>query len=249
MTKRRWGYIVWGVALAFVFIPEILGAWQVTERHLPFTTISSMIGHLEFENPLWELAPTTLVVLALYSLWRVPPATSGENTAASVADATTPHRTAGGRLAFRVSPDTEKPTDTFDSEAAGWGFVGLMVTLGGVIAGLTVWAAYHWPTAKGKGTVTNFHVGYVLYGSIAALCIAAPSLYSVLASKDAAFPTLFRTVKNLEDWLTDHRGNMFGKLFAWLVPYVLLWGLVFMMIHLTLYPFPDITHILNPSGR
>ena len=30
---------------------------------------------------------------------------------------------------------------------------------------------------------------------------------------------------------------------------VVVWGLVFLLLHLTLYPFPDITHLLNPTGQ
>src|SRR5439155_9973105 len=112
VTKRRWGYVVWGVGLAFVFIPEVLAASQRTERHLPFTTISAMVGHLEFRNALWELAPTALIVFSLYSLLRVPPReTSGDHTEESVAERKTPHRTAGGRLTFHSSRDARKSKD------------------------------------------------------------------------------------------------------------------------------------------
>jgi hypothetical protein len=39
-----------------------------------------------------------------------------------------------------------------------------------------------------------------------------------------------------------------GKGAAFLVSFVLVWGMVFLMLHLTLYPFPNITHILNHGG-
>jgi hypothetical protein len=29
---------------------------------------------------------------------------------------------------------------------------------------------------------------------------------------------------------------------------VIIWGLAILFVHLTLYPFPDITHIVDPSG-
>src|SRR5438309_9260919 len=89
LTKRRWGYVVWAVALGFVFVPEILAAIPLTESQLPFPTISRMTGHLEYEHAEWEIAPTLLIVIAVYSLLRVPP------------HRPSPHRTPGGRLTFR----------------------------------------------------------------------------------------------------------------------------------------------------
>jgi hypothetical protein len=257
LTKRRWGYIVWGVALGFVFIPELLAAVQAIERHLPFTTISAMVGHLEYENALWELGPTALTVFALYSLLRTPPKeSSGGHTVASIqarADQgdVGPHRTAGGRLTFQPS---ETSTGEFDeSRLDGWRFGVRAAVVAGVIIGLTLWAADHWPTPKGQHAATNFHVGYVLYGSIAFFWLLLPSLDAFIRGKDASYPTLFRTITNLEEWLAgwgpQRWRRRLGKVLAWIVSYVLLWGLVFLMIHLALYPFPDITHILNPTGR
>src|SRR4029077_21145800 len=86
ISRRRWGYVVWGVALGFVFIPEILAALPLTESQLPFPTISRMTGHLEYEHAEWEIFPTMLSVFVLYSLWRVPPrTTSGGRTAERIA--------------------------------------------------------------------------------------------------------------------------------------------------------------------
>ena len=44
-AQRRWGYLVWVVAGAVIFIPELLAA--AGAGWLPFTTISTMTGHLE----------------------------------------------------------------------------------------------------------------------------------------------------------------------------------------------------------
>jgi hypothetical protein len=126
LTKRRWGYIVWGVGLSFVFIPELLASVQSIERHLPFTTISAMVGHLEFENALWELAPTVLIVFALYSLVRIPPhRSSGGHTPESIRARAErgelqPHRTAAGRLTFKPAPTSKEEFD--DQPLEGWAF-------------------------------------------------------------------------------------------------------------------------------
>jgi hypothetical protein len=47
MTTRRFGYLVWGAALAVVFIYEALAASSALNERLPFTTISGTVGHLE----------------------------------------------------------------------------------------------------------------------------------------------------------------------------------------------------------
>ena len=39
-----------------------------------------------------------------------------------------------------------------------------------------------------------------------------------------------------------------GPTTAWVVAFVILWGLVVLLLHLTLYPYPDITHIVDPNG-
>ena len=44
-TKRRWGYLVWGVATLVIAIPELLAAFD-KGKNLPFTTISKMTGHV-----------------------------------------------------------------------------------------------------------------------------------------------------------------------------------------------------------
>ena len=257
LTKRRWGYIVWFVGLGFIFVPEILAAKQSIDKHLPFTTISAMVGNLEFQNDLWELAPTILIVFVLYSLVRTPPKrTSGGHTSESIATRAKqgderPHRTAGGRLTFKT---TAKTVDDFDEEHLDLAsFVLQAIVVAGIVVGLTLWAHDHWPPAKGKPLSSDFHVGYFLYGSIAFFWIVLPSLYAFIRGRDAAFPTLFMTIVDLEEWLGSWRRwpwlHRLGQGLSWLVAFALVWGLVFLMIHLTLYPYPDITHILNPGGK
>jgi hypothetical protein len=257
LTKRRWGYIVWFVGLGFIFVPEILAAKQSIDRNLPFTTISAMVGNLEFQNALWELAPTVLIVFALYSLLRVPPKqTSGGHTEESIAARAedgdvSPHRTAGGRLTFHPSAKTR---EDFDDEGLSLlAFAVRVVAVAGLVTGLTIWAHSNWPVPKGKPLSSDFHVGYFLYGSIALFWIVLPSLNAFIRGRDADYPTLFRTISNLERWLGGWGPRLWerrlGKGLSWAVGFVLVWGLTFLMIHLTLYPYPEITHILNPAGR
>lgn len=237
ISRRRWGYVVWAVALGFVFIPEILAAIPLTESQLPFPTISRMTGHLEYEHAEWEVAPTLLVVIAVYSLLRVPP------------HRPSPHRTPGGRLTFRQRAHTPSNDDI---PVRGLWFAVRVIGGAAVIAGVTLWAFHHWPNeyvTNPDGTrskLPNFHVAYFLYGSIGLFWLALPTVWSLARGKDAEFPTLFRTVANLEQWIGRH--GEIGKAVAWTVSVVLIWGMVFLMLHLTLYPFPNITHILNHGG-
>ena len=67
--------------------------------------------------------------------------------------------------------------------------------------------------------------------------------------RDVPFPTMFRTVVNFEDWLRARRWPRgLGPASAWLLTYVIVAGLSILLLHLTLYPYPNITKILNPSG-
>ncbi|HEV2592211.1 MAG TPA: hypothetical protein VGU02_09995 [Gaiellaceae bacterium] len=261
-TKRRWGYVVWGVALFFVFVPEILAAIPLTESQLPFPTISRMTGHLEYAHNEWEIAPTVFIVFTLLSLLRVPVRQrSGGNDEATLlarraAGDTRPHRTPGGRLTFE--PDA-KTAEAFDNEAvSSWAFAARAAAAAAVTIALTLWALHHWPNqyvTDGSGNrhkLPNFHVAYFLYGSIGFFWLLLPSVSGLLAGKDAQFPNLFRTAENLEQWIAKPRGPAavarLLEVLAWLLAFALIWGMVFLMLHLTLYPFPNITHILNPGG-
>ena len=262
ISRRRWGYVVWGVALGFVFIPEILAALPFTESQLPFPTISRMTGHLEYEHAEWEIFPTMLSVFVLYSLWRVPPrTTSGGGTAELIAAGRSrgdisPHRTPGGRLTFEASPG--KATDFDDEVLRDFWFALRAVAVALAITLITLWAFHHWPNQyitapDGKRSkLANYHVAYFLYGSIAFFWLLLPSVTGFVKGKDAEFPSLFRTIANLEESIGRPRRNptsdRIGKAIAWLVSFILVWGMVFLMMHLTLYPFPNITHILNHGG-
>jgi len=263
LTKRRWGYVVWAVALGFVFIPEILAAVPLTESQLPFPTISRMTGHLEYEHAEWEIAPTMLIVFVLLSLLRVPPKEAGQHTPEKIAARKAqgdvrPQRSPGGRLT--VAP-TAKTAEQFDNEEVSRDIWFAVRSLGAALAivGITLLALRHWPnqyvgTGDARKKLPNYHVAYFLYGSIGFFWLFLPSVTTFVAGKDAEFPSLFRTVINLEEWLAG-RGDpqhpwleRIGKAAAWTLSFLLVWGMVFLMLHLTFYPFPNITHILNHGG-
>ncbi len=74
-----------------------------------------------------------------------------------------------------------------------------------------------------------FFLGYVLYGLIALVWIIVPSGLAFWFAKDVAFPTVFRTIDYLERRLH-------------FVAVLLLVGFVILLIHLALYPWPNIFH-------
>src|SRR5215471_9244340 len=247
-TKRRLGYLLWSVALAFFFIPEILAASKSADSSLPFTTLSGLVGHLEYRYPAFEVITTAVIVFTLLSIRRVPPrSTSGLRD--SPREDKLPHRTAGGRITFKTTPAVAADPAEYDAQQAPVALVLAALLAAILIAFGTLAARLWWPDPPPGHGQTNalFHPGYVLYGSIALLWFVVPSLYAFIAGRDAPFPTLFRTLDNLEHWLRD-KGEP-GKALAWLLSFVLVWGFVFLLFHLVFYPFPDITKILNPTGQ
>jgi hypothetical protein len=145
-----------------------------------------------------------------------------------------PRRTPGGRATVVAVEPRDDLARVFP-----WATLASALAIGGATA-----AAYAlWPARH-----LNYRVAYVLYGSIGLLWIVAPSVYSFVAGKDGEFPTLFRTVRNVEAALTGPGAGRLRRALAWLAPLLLVWGLAFLALHVALYPFPRITRVLNPNG-
>jgi hypothetical protein len=233
-SKRRWGYVVWVVAGAVIVVPELTAA--VDGHALPFTTISAMVGHLERNHAWVELVVVAAIVFVVFSIIRLPP----HREAATGGNGARPPRTLGGRLTLRAAPAAR--SRAFDEDDAPVWFAlaaGLSLV---AIASATFAVSWWWDDGH------HYRPAYVLYGLLALLWLVVPSFVAVTWGRDPPFPTLFRSVSNLEAWL--RKRNLPGGLapaLAWLVGYVILAGLVILLLHLTLYPYPDITRIINPS--
>jgi len=237
-TKRRWGYLVWVVGASVILVPELIAAFGA--GWLPFTTISKMTGHLERRYDVLVLAVVALLVWVLYSTVRVPPRTrSGKAKAAA---APHPVRTTGGRITARA-PTPKTPNKFDDEDAPPLFWIAAVIALAAV-ALATFAAATWWDDGK-----PHYHAGYVLYGLLGLVWIVVPSVLAVGLGADVPFPTFFRTVTNFEDWLASRTWRRsLGPALAWIISYLILTGLVILLLHLTLYPFPNITKILNPNG-
>ncbi|MDQ2982638.1 MAG: hypothetical protein M3R70_01750 [Actinomycetota bacterium] len=242
VQKRRWGYLVWVVAGIAIAVPELIAA--IDGGALPFTTISEMVGHLERRWPVVELAVVAAIVFLLFSTVRFPPQTprtEGTPEGGS-GEELKPTRTSGGRLTVQAPP-TQPSAASFDEQAAPAWFGVAAVLSFALVIGATLAAIAWWDDPH------HFHPAYVLYGLLALLWLVVPSIYAFVKGTDPPFPTLFRTITNLEEWLSSRPWlGRFGPVLAWLVAYLILTGLVILLLHLAFYPYPDITHILNPNG-
>jgi uncharacterized membrane protein YidH (DUF202 family) len=250
--RRRLGYLVWSIAVAVIAIPELYAAFA-HEDVAWFTTISHMTGHLERHHEWVELLVVALIVLAVYSPVKVPPqkplpeAAPADEAQGSSVDA---GRTAGGRLTLRTNKQaTPADANKFDEEHASKWFVVAAIIILPAIALLTLAAVEWWPDKKSSSPVVHYHASYVLYGLLGIFWVLVPTVVALVWGKDA-FPTLFRTVNNGEEWVRpwSPRGVPVGAAFAWVFAYAVLAGLVILLLHLTFYPYPSITKIINPNG-
>ena len=185
-----------------------------------------------------ELVVVAVIVFVIFSTVRISPRT--RSGVAQAEDERQPARTPGGRLTFGKPASSRTEFD----EAEAPVLFGFMAFLSLVVIALATWAATHW----WDGT-HHYQPAYVLYGLLGLLWIVIPSTLAFVLAKDMPFPTLYRTITNLEDWLRARAWRWsLGPILAWLVSYVILAGLVILLLHLTLYPYPNITKILNPTG-
>jgi hypothetical protein len=98
---------------------------------------------------------------------------------------------------------------------------------------------YDWPFGLGVTAVVTFLInrfwsdeklvlGYSIYGSLLVFGVVVPSMLVRLAHRDARFPSVWIPVEVLRQRFP-------------VTPYVLVGGLAILIIHLALYPWPDIT--------
>jgi hypothetical protein len=231
-VRRReiMGYVVWGVMGLVIAIPEI---WAAAGSGLPWQTISSTVGTGLARDHTWVSLVVTLVLAVVgYFSFRFPPTrTSSAATApARVQDRPFRRLEHGDRLTL----STKRP----DAEDDWVGTTGIVYAVGSsaVIAGATILT-----DQLSSGHAERYHASYVLYGLIAVFWILGPSVVALAYGHEAPWPTLFKTIKNLE--------NRLGPLYGSLIAALIVGGLAILLLHLVLYPFPDVTHILNPAAR
>jgi hypothetical protein len=227
-----------------VAVPELIAA--VDKDAVGFPTISETTGHLEFRWSFVALVVIVLIVFAVFCLLRFPPGRAAAAEAAGE-DHGAPGRSLrrtgrGARLTARGPAQERKPGagsppagGAADEVALDWLPVGAIASFLLIIAATL--AVAKWGVS---GDPEHFHTAYTLYGLIALFWIAIPTILAFGWAREVPFPTLFRTVQLLE----QRTGSLVGTLIAFLI----LAGLTILVVHLILYPFPDITRIINPKG-
>jgi hypothetical protein len=229
---------VWVGAALMLAVPELTA--MISNGALGFITASETIGHLERYHNWIELGVIGAMVLIVYSLYEVSLHRAGEPGPAA-GKAT---RTTGGRLTFHPGEKSiDKSPKEFGDESAPLLFAVCAVGSAVVIA-VAGWAATRW-----WDDPKRFHASFVIYVSVAMLWFVTPSLVAFFSGDDVPYPTMVRTVKNLSDWFEKQTWRWaLGPKLAWFVTFVILWGLAILFAHLLLYPYPDITHIVDPTG-
>jgi hypothetical protein len=201
-ARERWGYGVWLFVGLIFGVPE---SWAGITNP-PWPALSDTVGHLE---ELWH--PVRVIVVALivfmaFPAVRYPPGQTGEFPAGEGEPKRA--RTPCGRVA-RCGTGAAGAVSVF-------AYFPLAV---GVVAGGSVIAAI-------AGS-DMFVLGYVIYGLIAIFLVIIPNALAFWFAKEVPFPTLYRTVANLE-----RRWRPAAT--------VIVAGLVVLMFHLVFFPWPDI---------
>lgn len=217
--REAWGYGVWLSFAALVLVFELWAAIWGDSASWP--TISATVGDLEYHRPYLALIVVGVLVLFAYSAFRFPAAKTGVLPAPDVADGEVggfagdellPSRTAlGGRLTRSKTPVRELAAGVYFAIAV------VVIIVATVVAALT------------SDSETEFGVGRTLYGLIAFFWVIVPALlaWPKRFAVDIPFLTLFETIRSLE-----RRLRVVALAFAV--------GLVILLIHLVLYPWPSI---------
>jgi hypothetical protein len=226
--REAWGYGVWFAFAAIVLVPEFWAAFG--KGSAPFPTISGTTGALEYDRPWLALVVAGVIVLCLYSALRYPKTRTGvlpkkgpqgEPLGEDVrGDQALPYRTAGGGRFTRS-------TDPVREISAIAYFVCALVVIGVSTA-----------IVAATKDIDEYSVGWTLYGLILVFWVLIPSLlaWPKRLAVDVPFPTLFSTVRSLERRL---------RVLALLVAA----GLVILLFHLVLYPWPSIIPDLARTHR
>jgi hypothetical protein len=197
-SREKWGYAVW-LFIGLIFgIPE---SWAGIATP-PWPALSDTVGHLE---KLWSPVAVIVVVLIVfvaYSAVRYPVTRTGEFEV----------RPGGPRRARTGTGRLTKPGGV----ALVPTFVYLPLALGVIAAGSVIAAVT---------SSDMFVLGYVIYGLFAIFLVLIPSAMAYWFARDVPFPTLARTVANLERRWPP-------------VAMVILAGLVVLMFHLVFFPWP-----------
>jgi hypothetical protein len=186
--------------------------------HVPWPTISATVGHLETRWNWVALIVVAIVVSVAFQAARFP--VSEPRKILEQKGDRRLGRTEQGR--FTRYPES-KDADRGGQMSLIWLPIGAsIVAVASAVTGII---------SPGN----RFMLAYVLYGLTALIFIAVPSVLAFWFAREVPFPTFFRTMTFLE------------KRFHFAVLLIVV-GLVILLIHLALYPWPDIFDRLRPPA-
>jgi hypothetical protein len=210
------GYAVWVAFGVVVGVPEIWAA--AAGDNFLWPTISSTVGHLEDKWAIVAIAPVALLAASAYTLAKYEPGLvlqAGDQAL---------RRTEEGRLVrlgevtpaaqheLALSPNAPLPDRSKIPLVPYFAIATAVVVAGSLLA-----AIHHNP----------WLLGYVLYSLIAVFWMLIPNWLAYRRRIDVPFTTLFVTLRTLRRRLQ-------------FVALVLLAGLATLLIHLAIYPWPDL---------
>lgn len=201
--QERWGYIWWGLSGLVIAVPELWAALGGDAVLWP--TISGTVGNLEVFHQWVALIVVAVVVWAAIhaiSVTRVHMAGPGAE------EASQRKLVAGDR--FTVADDTRE---------LGHPIGYLLFAVAAVAIPSVLFRELY------DGDDRRYVFGQVMYASIAFWWMIVPGWLAYKHGRLVPFPTLFATLKNLEQ-----RAPRFTI--------VLASGLAILMVHLILYPWP-----------
>jgi hypothetical protein len=197
-TREAWGYGVWLFVGLMFGVPE---SWAGLASP-PWPSLSNTVAHLE---GLWPPVAVIVVALTVAVVFRVVRDLPGQ-PGAPAPGARGAARTPGGRLTRRPGQASVVPALIYFPLALA------AVAAGSLIAAVT------------SGDM--FVLGYTIYGLITVFGVIVPDALAYWFARDVPFPTLARTIVNLERRWPP-------------AAVVIVAGLVVLMFHLAFFPWPD----------
>jgi hypothetical protein len=176
----------------------------------PFPALSDTIAHLEEQWPPTAVIVVAVIVIVAYYFVRVPVSRTGS---LAYTEGGLGRGTGAGVGRTPTGRLSKTPADTSPVAAVSYIPLALgLIAVGGIVAAV----------ASGDYWV----LGYVIYGLIAVFLVIIPNVLAYWFARDVPWPTLLATITNLE-----RRWRPAAA--------VVLAGLVILLLHLALPPWPD----------
>lgn len=213
---EAWGYGWWGAAGIVIAVPELWAAFGGKDVLWP--TISGTVGNLEVSHVWVALIVTGVLVWAGFQAVRVTKeklraaAVEAGSTVAAIA----PTPVGGGAALVEGVDRFTQADETKDVNALTY-LALAVVAVAATSAGFRIFY---------DGADRRYVFGEVLYASIAFWWLIVPGWLAYKRGYLVPYPTLFRTLKDLA-----------GRAPKFTV--VLVSGLLILLVHLILYPWPS----------